>query len=122
MSACDTCPVPGHCCRWMYLNGGAFPRGDTVEEAQASIDEHNAYMADKVAANPISMKPLFKNSNAGWVVWCPNLNQKTGRCMDYENRPDLCKDFEPGSAPLCILHVPIWEPKEGTDAEGILDA
>jgi Fe-S-cluster containining protein len=25
-----------------------------------------------------------------------------GRCGSYENRPDLCRNFEEGSSPLCV--------------------
>jgi Fe-S-cluster containining protein len=97
----------------MYLNSGLFPQGATVDEAQAHIDQHNEYMADKVGAAPLPMRPLYRNSAGCWSLWCPNLDQKTGRCSDYQNRPETCRVFEPASAPLCILHVPLWEDLNG---------
>jgi Fe-S-cluster containining protein len=32
---------------------------------------------------------------------CSNL-LPNGRCGDYDNRPGLCRSFEPASDPLCV--------------------
>lgn len=96
----------------MYLNQGMFPTGLTIEQAEQHIADHNAYMKEMVAAPPIPMRPLFLSSGGTWAMWCPNLHPVTGRCTDYDNRPDLCRDYEPGQDPLCIMHVPIWEEPE----------
>jgi len=99
MSVCDTCPIPGHCCRYLVLNGGYFPpRGGTIERAQAAL------RADRPFGSPLPFRPLFQMSDGSWVLWCPNLDLKTGRCNDYENRPLACSDYEPASDPLCVLH------------------
>ena len=45
----------------------------------------------------------------GYVTFnCVNLT-KDGRCGDYENRPWLCRVFEPGEGPLCVH----WRGAEG---------
>lgn len=41
----------------------------------------------------------------GWVFWsCKNLTPE-GRCGDYENRPELCRTYEPGQDLLCVEYV-----------------
>jgi len=52
------------------------------------------------------MKKTFKNGATIWKFWCPNLDMKTGRCSDYENRPVTCEIYEPGCDPLCAMHTP----------------
>lgn len=54
----------------------------------------------------LPFRPLFRRSDGLWVWWCPNLNAKTGRCDDYANRPFACRDYEPKTDRLCILHEP----------------
>lgn len=111
MSVCDSCPEPGHCCRYLMLNGGNFPsRGGTIEKAEAEL------RADRPFGPPLPFHPLFKRSDDIWVLWCPNLDLKSGRCLDYANRPGCCSDYEPGTDRLCILHEP-----EGPASFGDLD-
>lgn len=42
-----------------------------------------------------------------WLFGCPMLDWDTGRCTDYENRPTLCREYQPMSDPLCAMHAPI---------------
>ena len=44
-----------------------------------------------------------RGPNGMFRYGCRNLSPK-GRCMDYANRPALCRQFQPMSDPLCILH------------------
>ena len=37
----------------------------------------------------------------GYIVWklnrdCPHLDQETNRCKDYEDRPQICRDYPEG--------------------------
>lgn len=100
MSDCDTCPQPGHCCRTMLLCGGEFPPPDLRTLLEADLAIRN----DRIAGPPLPFHPLFQRQDGAWVLWCPNLNAKTGRCDDYENRPLACSLYEPRSDRLCILH------------------
>lgn len=106
MTACDTCPQPGHCCRSIRLNGGAFAIDeDTIDGAIGAIAEVNIRRVG-TTQKPIPFMPLFKmtGERKGWLWWCPNLSTKTGRCDDYENRPEACTDYEPGHDGLCVLY------------------
>jgi Fe-S-cluster containining protein len=42
----------------------------------------------------------------GTVHWACTRITPEGRCGDYENRPQLCRDYQAGSDPLCVMHVP----------------
>lgn len=53
--------------------------------------------------------PFFVGEHNSWRLWCPNLTRE-GRCGDYENRPRLCRSFQAGSDPLCIMHGMIEPP------------
>lgn len=114
-SLCDSCPVPGKCCRVFTLNGG-LPELKTVEEVQTWIDKRNASTDET-----LPFKPLFRDSKEAWWFWCPNLSQKTGRCLDYENRPETCWSYEPKSSGLCVLfEEPAVETMEASEAkEGV---
>lgn len=106
-SACDTCPVPGHCCRSIVL-GSFGVLLDSPVDAQAEIDRCNRDNAasDAIPGGPIPFHPLFKRQDGTWVWWCPNLSETTGRCLDYENRPYACIHYQPGMDRLCVLHEP----------------
>lgn len=104
MSVCDTCPVPGHCCRFLSLGGGSFAKdAQTIEEAEAVIADHNEHRRPP-DSGPLPFRPLMKRGSGDWIFWCPNLNRSTGRCDDYANRPYCCSNYEPGSDRLCVLH------------------
>lgn len=90
---CDTCPAPGTCCRAFHPGpGGAAWKGLTSLEVMAGLADMGLPFA-----------PLYQHANGAWLFWCPNLG-RDGRCRDYENRPATCRDFEPGSDVLCVLH------------------
>jgi Fe-S-cluster containining protein len=110
MSACDTCSIPGYCCRHFRLNGGSFASEvDTIEEAEALIAEQNSMRVDHPipsmpgAGNVLPFRALYKAST-GWIWWCPNLNRETGRCDDYANRPETCRMYDPGIDANCTVH------------------
>jgi Fe-S-cluster containining protein len=112
-SACDSCPVPGHCCRQVMLGGGSFARSaKTIEEAERYIrtahpwDEGGSNPETQVVGPPLPFHPLMRRQDGAWIWWCPNLDQRSGRCLDYENRPLCCSDYEPGTDRLCVLHEP----------------
>jgi hypothetical protein len=54
--------------------------------------------ADGIDHFPIGLPfmPLDKSEKYGWRLRCPLLG-RDGRCTDYENRPALCRHFQPGS-------------------------
>lgn len=49
----------------------------------------------------LPFRPLRQTEEARWRWWCTNL-LPSGRCGDYENRPEVCRIFVAGSDPLCV--------------------
>ncbi len=102
MSLCDRCISPGACCKKLRLyreSGEAvtFWLDEPIEE-QLSKDE--------LPFKPLDLVVECTDSETGrkygvFDFMCPKL-RPDGRCGDYENRPDLCRRFEPGSGPLCV--------------------
>jgi Fe-S-cluster containining protein len=112
-SMCATCMVPGHCCRKLNLNGGdAYREVDDPAEverlmAEGKLDDDGRMYLGSI----MPFKVLMKAKDGSWVFWCPKLDQRTGRCLDYENRPHCCSDYEPGADPLCVHYWP--DPEKG---------
>jgi Fe-S-cluster containining protein len=48
--------------------------------------------------------PAEQDENGEWRFACPLLGAD-GRCTDYERRPQICRNYEPGQDGLCALHV-----------------
>lgn len=108
MSRCDSCAIPGFCCREIRLFGrvveGGPPSGEIIIPGES---EPGAYVAS-ISAEPLPFKPAAKRASFGdlghtWTWTCPRLDP-TGRCGDYENRPQLCRDFEPETDHMCLHH------------------
>jgi Fe-S-cluster containining protein len=96
MSLCDVCMSPGHCCKRMHITGGIEGRrlSDPMSYERA---EH------LVLEYKLPFRPLEQTDEGVWTFWCPNL-LSTGRCGDYENRPNLCRIYVAGSDGLCVHH------------------
>jgi Fe-S-cluster containining protein len=100
MSLCDTCRNPGRCCTGFHLTTRADTPNTYLDALilMATIDHADGtWLRGRALGLPFM--PLVKRSGA-WLYWCPLL--KDGRCSDYENRPQLCRTFEPGSDTLCV--------------------
>jgi Fe-S-cluster containining protein len=108
-SPCDACPVPGNCCRVIHLNGGHFPGPEamTVAQAQEELDTMNrAELGRGRRVNGhLPFRPLYRHPDGKWALWCPNLDLRSGRCLDYANRPHACTSYQPGVDRNCVLHV-----------------
>lgn len=110
---CANCFMPGHCCR-------AFPLSRRFSK-DAKPEEVRSWLADYVC--PVRNQALpFDVIEPLQVAWedydgqvtfrysCKNLDEQTGRCKDYENRPYACREYVPGIDVLCVHH----QPQEGT--------
>jgi Fe-S-cluster containining protein len=97
MSVCDSCFVPGNCCRAVILSGD--PRVATVETALEAIVQMAAQSGFE--EHPLSFMPLYRRRDGNWVWWCFNL-LPNGRCGDYANRPHACRTYEAGTDDLCV--------------------
>lgn len=95
---CDVCISPGHCCRSLALSGGDH-RGhfnDVMPQGKAVLLAIDFKMP---------FRPTHQDENGVWRWTCPAL-APDGRCSIYDDRPHLCRDFSPGSDPLCVHYVP----------------
>lgn len=112
MSACATCPRPGACCVAFPLS---LPLPRDYEQAKLEWQE---WLARTGLNWPFELlRPLEDGAQREWqqylgagdkVIWrftCPKLGAD-GRCTIYAERPQPCRDFEPLSDSLCVLHEP----------------
>ena len=111
MSACDTCKQPGACCTRMHLRS----EGDSDVALSFWADdlpmlrglirmaEWGLPFIPYAVAQEFSDKDGRKYQRLQYR--CVDLGSD-GRCMNYEHRPQLCRDYEPLSDPLCVMYEP----------------
>ncbi|WP_435018499.1 YkgJ family cysteine cluster protein [Tundrisphaera sp. TA3] len=120
MSLCDNCYSPGSCCKSLRLisenpeTGELYPRTFWDD---SSIDEQTKDWAN-FPFTPNEKLNTYTEEGSGrtyseWNYNCRNL-LPSGRCGDYENRPELCRIYEPASDGLCVH----YQGAEGT-GEGL---
>ena len=106
MSLCDGCYSPGACCKRLRLyreedgqTGYLTFWDDTpVQEQTKDWDDFPFVPLDRVRTDTDAESGRTYST---WEFSCPKL-LPSGRCGDYENRPALCRRYEPGSDPLCV--------------------
>lgn len=106
MSTCDTCREPGRCCKRLHLQWGDgwTPHAETPLDAIVIM-----------ARAWLPFVPLGKTKDGALIWSCPLLDAD-GRCGDYENRPQLCRDYQPQEDPLCVEFIgPRWPQNELTE-------
>ncbi|MEX3764487.1 YkgJ family cysteine cluster protein [Paraburkholderia phenoliruptrix] len=100
-ASCDQCRKPGACCKGFVLNK-AFSKENWRQEATELLERH-----DMSFIRPV--RPVLNIDECDWrtvvVFDCDRLDAN-GRCSKYEDRPQLCHDYEPGQDGLCVMHVP----------------
>lgn len=117
MSKCDTCALPGYCCRSIRLFGQRVtPLGfevtfsDELDPAKAlkAISVHDlpfvpvARRETYQPADPPGWEGApISPTRSTWTYSCPRLGED-GRCTDYDNRPWLCRQFAPEDDALCL--------------------
>lgn len=114
MSLCDQCAVPGMCCREIRLSTSyiAGPEGTTALEALAWLaacvpsegELGLPFLPLRRELHPLGIPLGWTDCPVvhEWVFSCPIL-APDGRCGDYENRPNLCRTFEPGTDEPCAM-------------------
>lgn len=110
MSLCDSCYAPGQCCKNIRFFAGGEVSFRIDEDLKAQLLNHRPE-EDKEAGRKMPFVPVIETSRstdpesgreyASYVFRCSNLTTE-GRCGDYENRPQLCRVFEPGSDLPCV--------------------
>lgn len=105
MSLCDTCAAPGACCKRMRFWLGGDPMTQWVGN---DLNEDNPQL-DLPPVYPVEMVEQWISPEgrpyAEYRYGCYAL-QPDGRCGIYEDRPKLCRDYEPGTDPMCVHYTP----------------
>ena len=100
----------GHCCRRFYL-----PLSPTQIKGEAALvrlggrsrfnPTEIAKIADMVILVDQTPKPnndseynRYHDDSVGYFYTCKHHNKDTGDCMNYENRPNLCRDYPYGGS------------------------
>ncbi len=119
MTMCDTCLQKGSCCRGLILDM-RFPYDMHPNEVYRHLAEGtDPFDPDKKREKCPNFAPIqrvhFHFAKDGkvpatteWMFTCTQLDYKTGLCKIYEDRPQVCRDYEAGSSPLCF-HYTGWE-------------
>lgn len=106
MSECDACSDPGYCCKRLMLGGV------TEEAFPSKLEALVISAAWPFEPTGLPFLPVTVVSGI-WLFTCPVLDWDTGRCSDYENRPSLCRNYQPKSDALCAMYV---RPTTSTEA------
>ena len=113
-SACDTCRDPGYCCRNFTLSV-VFPAGmhrDDVDKHVAEgtdpwgepgqrDGEATPFMHPIRITGRLAYRGQHKPHGVKWGFSCDRLGPD-GRCMQYEDRPSICRSYKPKTDLLCI--------------------
>src|SRR4051794_11155545 len=109
MSWCDTCPKPGLCCKTLSLS---WLDDDGKSHRYTVWDDESKVVAEMLARRKLPFVPIEKrgicvDKNTGRTYSSYNYSctklQEDGRCGDNENRPQLCRDYQPGTDNLCVF-------------------
>lgn len=106
MSICDTCPKPGACCTDFALNIGRLSKDNWQVEATRKMRAHNLPFAPlrlAVTGKETDGQEAEFNGRVMIRFTCPLVTPE-GRCSDYENRPHLCRAYQPKQDALCVLY------------------
>jgi len=119
MSLCDTCREPGACCKGLAINI-RFPIEMPPDQVQKHVAEGTPTYEGGPNHQPV---PTFVPINRAtylddgelepkyctWRFNCTALDEETGRCNIYRDRPQVCRDFEAGSDPICVHYSGDWK-------------
>jgi Fe-S-cluster containining protein len=79
----------GHCCRQFFL---PFTPAQLVKHALTRFVRPR-FKPEEIAKVAAMAVYLGDRSDGAHMYTCRHLNVITGDCMDYENRPDVCRDY-----------------------------
>lgn len=106
ISLCDVCRNPGQCCKSFNLTSHARQSDLTLwddEDKTAQIRAHGLpFEVSETVSTHID--PESGRSYSLHRFSCPIL-KPDGRCGDYANRPQLCRDYRAGSDGICAMFV-----------------
>jgi Fe-S-cluster containining protein len=104
MNLCQMCPKPGSCCRGFVLSDDD---GDiTFWKSSWREDTVKAMEKWGLPFRPAEINEEFVEGDGDPYVTvkldCPKLSSD-GRCTIYNERPEACRNFVPGSDTLCVF-------------------
>ncbi len=97
MANCENCG--GLCCRALRLRynmpeikqrARQYPGSDASFAAKYF---KRISVAKAIRINPQIIKMLPIHNYEGYFYECKLLNKKTGLCMEYQRRPDVCRNY-----------------------------
>lgn len=107
-SMCDRCYAPGECCKRLTVNR-TFWDDEPIGPQLEALKEANPGNASLPWLPVKKRSPSFVSEDeetkgrkySYWLFECPWLTAE-GRCGNYEQRPEVCRIFEPGSDGICV--------------------
>lgn len=99
-SMCDVCMSPGHCCQLIALSG-SNPDPTKQPQQPMSFEAAEHFL---LKSNHSMFRPAFQDEKGIWRFTCTAL-QPNGRCGIYDERPMVCRLYEPGTDRLCVHFV-----------------
>lgn len=111
-SPCDSCRDPGYCCRNFTISvvfPADMPRAEVQKHVSEGTDpwdgncdgELTPFMHPNRIATRYAFRGEHKPHGVIWAFSCDRLGAD-GRCTQYEDRPRLCRTYEPKDDLLCI--------------------
>ena len=101
MSICDRCYAPGQCCRVMHLSSNGEPMTVWTDKDVATQAHDRGLPFEPIAPMQTYIDPESGRPYAVFEWRCTKL-AADGRCTIYADRPDVCRQFEALSDPLCV--------------------
>lgn len=112
MSLCDQCYAPGACCRGFSLSGVDGGKTYWIDAGLEGVLEQ-LRAAGLPDFTPTVEVDRWVDEESGreyaYFKFACRALMPDGRCGNYENRPELCRTYEPGSDPICVH----WRGAEG---------
>lgn len=109
-SLCDKCFAPGQCCRQIVLFNSegiesSFWFDDGLHSVLKDMERRELPFVPRSVRWQAKVDqpddPDHGRPYAGIVFSCPSL-LPNGRCGIYDERPNICRNFEPASTELCV--------------------
>lgn len=100
VSMCDRCLAPGHCCKELFLSNADGPFTVWAGTANETMERRGEPFRSLYRVDTFRTEGGALYETHAW--YCPKLDKATGRCTIYDSRPQVCRDFEPMSGPLCV--------------------
>lgn len=108
VSLCDQCYSPGACCKTIQFIKNDEWLTHWVDDPLWNVrDEPYTQMTDGETPSVLASfrEPLLSDETGrqyGYAEFVCTKLLPNGRCGIYQDRPQLCKSFEPGSTELCV--------------------